>query len=287
MTAALGAHLQRLVPQRLLCRFVYRVARAGWTKRPLIAWFRRHYGVDMSEASPSDPEAYASFNDFFTRALKPGARAVAGGADTIVSPCDGTLMAFGTLAHDRLLQAKGISYSLTALLGEDSPDAARFIDGHYATIYLAPHDYHRVHVPAAGTLWRARYIPGDRFSVNAATAEAIPGLFCRNERVVCWFECAFGPAVVVLVGALNVSSVSLTTRGEIPSGAPREWREAEPVRLEKGDELGRFNLGSTVIVLFPPEAVRFDPALAAGDTLLMGAALARAVGAGTARADAL
>jgi phosphatidylserine decarboxylase len=279
MTVALGAHVQGLLPQRLLCRCVYRLARtrAPWVKAPLIAWFRRHYGIDMAEAEPERAGEYATFNDFFTRALKPGARIVAGGADRIVAPSDGTLTEFGTLERDRMLQAKGMSYALPALLGEDSDAVTRFIDGHYATIYLAPHNYHRVHVPAAGALVRARYIPGDRYSVNHATVSAIAGLFCRNERVVCWLECGFGPLVVVLVGALNVSSISLTTHGEIASGPAREWREPVPVPFAKGAELARFNLGSTVVVLFPAGAIQWKDGLRSGHTLIMGAEIARTV----------
>jgi phosphatidylserine decarboxylase len=174
-----------------------------------------------------------------------------------------------------MLQAKGLTYSLAALLGEDSPEAKAFIDGNYATIYLAPRDYHRVHTPLAGRLLRARYIPGDRYSVNAATARAIPQLFCRNERVVCWLEAELGRVAVVLVGALNVSSISITGRGDIPSGPEHAWQPREPVRLAKGAELGRFNLGSTVIALFPRGAIRWDERLARGGRLLMGARIGR------------
>jgi phosphatidylserine decarboxylase len=277
MTPTLGALFQRLLPQRLLCRCIYRVARfrVGWIKTSLIAWFGRHYRIDMSEAELAHPEDYATFNEFFTRALKPGARPVDAGADSIVAPSDGTLTQIGTLERDRMLQAKGMTYSLTALLGEDSPGVASFIDGSYATIYLAPRDYHRVHTPVAGRLLRARYIPGDRYSVNSATTHAVPGLFCRNERVVCWLETPYGNVAVVLVGALNVSSISITARGEIPSGSAHTWRAPEPLQLRKGAELGRFNLGSTVIALFPRGAIRWDEGLAPGDGLRMGTRIGR------------
>jgi phosphatidylserine decarboxylase len=272
-----AAELQRLLPQRLLCSFIYRLARArsSWIKTPLIAWFRKHYRVDMSEAVCSDPNEYATFNEFFTRSLKPGARVIAGDAKSIVSPSDGTLMQFGTLDHDRMIQAKGKSYTVTGLLGESTTAAATFVNGHYATIYLAPRNYHRVHSPVDGALARTRYIPGERFSVNAETASAIGNLFCRNERVVCWLDCRFGPAAVVLVGALNVSSISTTAHGEIRSGSTREWREPHPVPFAKGAELGCFNLGSTVIVLFPRGTVRWKDRLQNGDSLLMGAEIAR------------
>jgi phosphatidylserine decarboxylase len=168
-----------------------------------------------------------------------------------------------------------MTYSLTALLGEDSPEVRNFIDGAYATIYLAPRDYHRVHTPVAGRLLRACYVPGDRYSVNAATARAVPQLFCRNERVVCWLEAAFGRVAVVLVGALNVSSISIIGRGEIPSGPAHTWQAPEHVRLPKGAELGRFNLGSTVVTLFPRGSVRWDERLAHGNRLRMGARVGR------------
>jgi phosphatidylserine decarboxylase len=225
----------------------------------------------MNEADHAHVEDYASFNEFFTRALKPGMRPIDASRDSIVAPSDGMLMEFGALAHDSMLQAKGMTYSLTALLDEDSPDVRTFIDGSYATIYLAPRDYHRVHTPVAGQLLRARYIPGERFSVNGATARAVPNLFCRNERVVCWLEADFGRVAVVLVGALNVSSISITGRGEIPSGPAHTWQPPEHLRLRKGAELGRFNLGSTVVALFPRGAIRWDERLARGARLLMGA----------------
>jgi phosphatidylserine decarboxylase len=282
MILAVGAEVQRLLPQRLLCRLIYRVARAesAWIKTPLIAWFRKHYRVDMSEAVLANANDYATFNEFFTRALKPGARVIAGDAGSIVSPSDGTLMQFGTLDRDRMIQAKGKSYTVAGLLGESSGAAGVFANGHYATIYLAPRNYHRVHAPVDGALVRTRYIPGERYSVNAGTASAIAELFCRNERVVCWLDCAFGPAAVVLVGALNVSSISTTTHGEITSGSAREWREPRPVRLAKGAELGCFNLGSTVIVLFARGTVRWRDDLENGDSLLMGAEIARMTSAG-------
>jgi phosphatidylserine decarboxylase len=272
MTLASGALLQRLLPQRLMCRCVYGLARTrvAWIKGPLIQWFGRHYRIDMNEADLARAENYASFNEFFTRALKAGARPIDASSDSIVAPSDGTLMELGALDHDSMLQAKGMTYSLTALLGEDSLEARTFIDGSYATIYLAPRDYHRVHTPVAGRLLRARYIPGERYSVNGATARAVPKLFCRNERVVCWLDADIGLFAVVLVGALNVSSISIIGRGEIPSGPAHTWQPPEDVRLAKGTELGRFNLGSTVVALFPRGAIRWDERLTRGARLRMG-----------------
>lgn len=282
MTISAGALAQRLLPQRLLCRLVHGVSRSQrrWISRPLIAWFSEHYGVDMSEAERTRLDDYESFNDFFTRALKPGARAIAADPASIASPSDGVLTEFGTLAGDTLLQAKAMTYRLTALLGEESAHTAALVDGHFATIYLAPRNYHRVHAPVTGKLARLRYLPGDRFSVNRTTVAAIAGLFCRNERVVCWFDCAFGPVAVVLVGALNVSSISVTGHGRIESGAAREWRPAAPLPLDKGAELGRFNLGSTVVMVFPRGTIAWREGLADGDEVLMGAEIGRLRGTG-------
>jgi phosphatidylserine decarboxylase len=273
----LGARLQRFVPQRLLCRFVYRIARSrrGWIKTPLIAWFANHYGIDLAEAVVKQRRGYASFNDFFTRALDAAARPIAPDADTLVAPADGTLTEHGRLESDRLLQAKGMTYTIGALTGEPELVLAPFLDGAYATVYLAPHNYHRVHMPFAGRLVRTRYVPGERYSVNAASAAAIEGLFCRNERVICWFEGALGPFAVVLVGALNVSSISTVALGEIASGAAREWPAVPPIELAKGAELGRFNLGSTVVLLLPRGAVEWNATLGNGDTLFMGTAIGR------------
>jgi phosphatidylserine decarboxylase len=272
-----GSLLQHLLPKDTISAAVYRVARSkrSWLTRPLIGWFARTYRVDMAEADNAALDSYATFNDFFTRALRAGARPLAGDRDTVVSPSDGTLTQFGTIDADTLLQAKGRSYSLAELLGETGAAVDELRGGSYCTIYLAPHNYHRVHAPLAGALERTRYVPGLRFSVSRATAAAIDRIFCRNERVICWFDTAAGPMAVVLVGALNVSSVSTFNRGEIVSGAPRNWEERPPVPVERGAEIGRFNLGSTVIVIFAPGAVTWDARLADGMSIAMGAALGR------------
>jgi len=268
---------QHLLPQALIGRIVYRASRsdAQWLKRPLIRWFAKTYGVDLSEAAEPDLDRYPSFNAFFTRALKDGARPIADGATTVVSPVDGRLTEFGYARAGQLLQAKGFEYALAELVGDGPADASRFANGAYATIYLAPYDYHRVHMPLGGRLTATRYIPGRRFSVNAATTCGLRNLFCRNERVVCWFETANGPMALVLVGALNVSSISTSRHGEIQSGAPRYWAEAEPVPYSKGDEIARFNLGSTVILLFPEGTVEWDGALEPGTKLRLGTAIGR------------
>jgi phosphatidylserine decarboxylase len=272
-----GVAAQFLLPQKLSCRVVYRLARSRriWLKNRLIRGFIRLYDIDLSEAAEPDPDHYASFNDFFTRALRPGARPLAGDATTIVSPADGRITEFGRLSADRLVQAKGISYTLADLLGESAELLEPFHDGSFLTIYLAPHDYHRVHVPVAGQLDRERYIPGRRFSVNAATAGAIERLFCRNERVALWVSTPAGYAVVVMVGALNVASLSTEISGEIPSGAERLLSPESPRGLARGGELGRFNLGSTVVVLMSRGMAEWQDGLESGQTIRMGEALGR------------
>ena len=268
---------QYLLPQRLLAALVYHAARCRWPalKRPLIRWFAARYAIDLDEAEHSDVEAYESFNAFFARALKAGARPIEGDEHTVISPVDGHLMQFGTAGRGVLVQAKGLSYPLDELVGESGSSAARLRRGDYVTLYLAPGHYHRVHLPLAGTLTRTRYIPGARFSVDPTTASVVPRLFCRNERVVCWFETAAGPLVLVLVGALNVSSISTRWLGEIASGAPRVWDEGTGTRRRfgRGDEVGAFNLGSTVILILPPGRLTWREGLHAGRRLNMGEAL--------------
>jgi phosphatidylserine decarboxylase len=266
---------QHLLPKNLVSAVVYRATRcrSNWLKRPLTRWFARAYRVDMSEAANADLDSYATFNDFFTRALKPGARPVDGGPDRIVAPADGVLTEFGTIDGDRLLQAKGIDYTLADLLGEDGAAVAALRGGSFFTIYLAPYDYHRVHAPLAAALERTRYIPGERFSVSRATAAVIKRLFCRNERAVCWFAGEHGTAAVVLVGALNVSSISTLSQGEIASGAPRHWAQDPPQPIAQGAEIGRFNMGSTVVVLVAG-TLTWLAAAKPGATLRMGQALA-------------
>lgn len=260
-------------------RLVYRLARCrrGWISRPLIAWFARRYGIDLREAEHSRLENYASLNEFFTRRLQPAARPIAGDERTLISPVDGCLTQFGAADGGEMIQAKGLRYDLDALLGESEDQVAALMSGSYATLYLAPHQYHRVHLPLAGALQRTRYIPGKRYSVNARTAAVVPGLFCRNERVVCRFETAAGPMAVVLVGALNVSSISTAWLGEIASGKARVWDDAGHTgrRFGRGEEIGRFNLGSTVVLVLPPGQALWRSNLAPGQDVRMGQALAK------------
>ncbi len=274
----LTVFIQPLLPQRLMGRLVYRLARCrrGWISRPLIGWYARRYKVNLQEAEHNRLEDYASLNEFFTRRLEPAARPVAGDERTLISPVDGYLTQFGSGNGGELIQAKGLRYDLDALLGESADQTAALMSGSYATLYLAPHQYHRVHLPLAGALQRTRYIPGKRYSVNSRTAAVVPELFCRNERVVCWFDTAAGPMAVVLVGALNVSSISTAWLGEIASGKARVWDDSEHSghRFGRGDEIGRFNLGSTVVLVLPPGQAVWRPELSPGQAVRMGQALA-------------
>jgi phosphatidylserine decarboxylase len=277
MKSRLSAVAQSLLPQKLSGRIVYRLSRSKrtWLKNRLIAGFCRIYDIDLREAKVSEQAGYASFNDFFTRELKAGARPIAGDDDTVVSPADGRLTEFGRLDGDRLLQAKGRRYTVAALLGEQPDLIEAFSGGSFLTIYLAPHNYHRVHAPLAGRLDRGRYIPGKRYSVNESTAAAIDDLYCRNERVALWLATKIGYTVVVMVGALNVASLTTLLSGEILSGGERVLAAESPLPLLRGAELGRFNLGSTVVMLFPRGSVEWQETLVPGQRLVMGQALGR------------
>jgi phosphatidylserine decarboxylase len=258
-----AVRLQYLLPKQALTTLAGRFAhaRAGALTTSVIRWFVSHYGVQMSEAAEPDVSRYATFNDFFTRALRPGARPIAD-AD-FICPVDGAISQLGAIAGDQLLQAKDHTYSIAALLGGDGALAARFIDGRFATLYLSPRDYHRIHMPCDGTLRRMVHVPGDLFSVNPATARGIPGLFARNERIVCEFEGARGPFVMVLVGATIVGSMATVWHGVVNPprpGTPREWRyDDRSITLRQGEEMGRFLLGSTVVMLFPDGCLQFAP----------------------------
>ncbi len=266
---------QHLIPKNLSSAIVYRATRSRrpWLKRPLTRWFAKAYGVDLAEAANADLDSYATFNEFFTRELKRGARPIASVSGALVSPADGVLTAHGVIEGDRLFQAKGRDYTLAELLGETGEAVAALEGGRYFTIYLAPHNYHRVHSPLAARLTRTRYIPGARFSVSRATAAAIPRLFCRNERVVCWFDTDHGTMAVVLVGALNVSSISTFAHGEIASGPPLVLVEQSPRPVALGEEIGRFNMGSTVIGLLGTTKLSFAPTAADGLGVRMGEVL--------------
>jgi phosphatidylserine decarboxylase len=267
---------QYLLPQHGLSRLVRAATRvrSAWFKNWTIRGFLKLYSVDMSEASPSDPFAYGSFNEFFTRPLKEGARSIASGVDAIASPADGCVSEAGTIDRDRLLQAKGRRYALTELLAAQ-PWASRFEGGCFATIYLAPFNYHRVHMPLRGTLQETVYVPGRLFSVNDATARLVPGLFARNERVLTLFDSGAGYFALVLVGALNVGSMATVWAGDITPAARRVITRiaGPPTTLEKGAELGRFNMGSTVILLFEPNRARWHAQVHAGSVVRLGQSL--------------
>jgi phosphatidylserine decarboxylase len=268
----------RLLPKRALTELLGRLARAraGRLTTAVVRGFIARYGVEMADAMQPAPGAYKTFNDFFTRALRHGARPLA--AADLVSPVDGAIASFGALAGDRLVQAKGHSYSTLELLGGDAALAARFAGGHFATLYLSPKDYHRVHMPCAGRLVAMVHVPGRLYPVNPATARALPGLYARNERVVCVFENAFGPWVQILVGATIVGSIATVWHGVVSPPrprSPRRWTyEQRALTLQAGDEMGRFQLGSTVVLLFPAGPLAFDPAWAPGRAVRMGEAMA-------------
>ncbi len=259
--------LQYILPQHGLSRLTLAAsrARARWFKNLLIGAFLRLYAVDLHEAAEPDPYRYESFNAFFTRALAAGRRSIDHEPHAIASPVDGTVSECGRIEADSLLQAKGRRYRLAALLA-GQPWAQRFAGGSFATIYLAPHDYHRIHMPLAGTLADTVYVPGRLFSVNAATARHVPGLFARNERVLTLFESAAGAFALVLVGALNVGSMATVWAGDITPARRRAVTQlpAARVSLDKGAELGRFNMGSTVILLFEPGRIAWAAGLRAG-----------------------
>jgi phosphatidylserine decarboxylase len=272
--------LQYLLPQHFLSRLVGMLAasRIGFVRTALIRAFLGHYPVDLSEAVHRSPADYASFNEFFTRRLRPGARPLDPDPHAALCPVDGVVSQAGRLAGDTLLQAKGVDYSAAALLGGDGPLAAEFADGTFATLYLAPHNYHRVHMPLAGTLRIARFVPGDLFSVNSATATSVPGLFARNERLACVFDTPMGPMAVVLVGALFVGSMSLAWSGRIVAPSrrlPRDLPVRDPIiALDRGAELGWFNMGSTVVVLFPAGGPTLEGSFVPGRAVRVGERLA-------------
>ncbi len=283
MSDRLAVLPQYLLPKRALTVFAGQVARArmGWLTQAIIRRFIARYGVDMAEAAESRIESYASFNEFFTRPLRAGARPLADAA--FVCPVDAAISQFGPIEHDQIFQAKGHSYSTRALLGGDAALASQFDHGHFATLYLAPKDYHRIHMPCDARLLRMIYVPGDLFSVNPVTARGVPGLFARNERVVCVFDTAYGPLVLVLVGATIVGSMATAWHGVVnpPRAAGvREWRyEHQDIRLKQGEEMGRFLLGSTVVMLFPPNVASFTPDWAPSRAVRLGEAMAAAGGA--------
>ncbi len=275
----LFAWLQYALPHHLLAAAVYRVTRirARAIKNPMIRGFAWAFGVDLSEAESSDPDHYPTFNAFFTRALRPGLRPIADAPGEIACPVDGRLSQAGRLDDGRILQAKGRSYELVELLGGDEELARTLSGGAFCTIYLAPYNYHRIHMPCAGVLRQMIHVPGRLFSVNAATVDNVPRLFARNERVVSVFDTDAGTLGLVLVGAMNVGSMGTVWAGDVTPAAAREPRRwsypgdaPETVRLERGDEMGRFNMGSTVILLFERDRAEWQDLLQPGEAVRMG-----------------
>jgi phosphatidylserine decarboxylase len=268
---------QYLMPKLAMTRLAGLVASAEWGAFTIwvIKRFVKRYNVNMSEAAHADPAHYKSFNEFFTRPLKDGARPMSN--STWVCPVDGAISQCGAIERDQIFQAKGHQYSTRALVGGDAALAAQFQNGQFATMYLSPRDYHRIHMPIAGKLLRMIYVPGDLFSVNPTTARGVPGLFARNERVVCEFETEKGPMVLVLVGATIVGSMATVWHGQVNPPRPgtvREWRyDSQDVLLQKGEEMGRFLLGSTVVMLFPTNSLQFPADWLSTRPLQMGEAM--------------
>ncbi len=272
-----------VLPQYLLPKQALTMLAGSFARRELgalttgaIRRFVARYGVDMAEAAEPDIAAYKSFNAFFTRPLKAGARPLADAR--LICPVDGAISQFGAIDGDQVFQAKGHRYSTAALVGGDAALAARFANGHFATLYLSPRDYHRIHMPCDGRLVRMIHVPGALFSVNPTTARGVPGLFARNERVVCVFESDAGPFVLVLVGATIVGSMATVWHGVVNPPRPgrlREWSYSDPnLSFSQGEEMGRFLLGSTVVMLFPAGPLRFNPAWAPGGAIRLGEAMA-------------
>jgi phosphatidylserine decarboxylase len=268
---------QYLIPKQALTAFAGWVASSQWggVTTGIIDRFVRRYNVNMREAANPETASYKSFNAFFTRPLRGDARPLAAAA--FVSPVDGAISQCGPIAGDQVFQAKGHSYSTRALVGGDAALAAQFQDGEFATLYLSPRDYHRIHMPCAGRLTRMVHVPGDLFSVNPTTARGVPGLFARNERVVCVFEGDHGPFVLVLVGATIVGSMATVWHGVVNPPRPgtvREWTyEMGSITLAKGEEMGRFLLGSTVVMLFPQGVMQFNADWTPTRPIVMGEAM--------------
>ena len=279
MSDQLAVIPQYLMPKLAMTRLAGLVASAEWGA--VTTWvlkrFVNRYNGNMNEAAHADPAHYKSFNEFFTRPLKDGVRPLS--SSEWVCPVDGAISQCGAIERDQIFQAKGHHYSTRALVGGDAALAAQFQNGQFATLYLSPRDYHRIHMPMAGKLLRMVHVPGDLFSVNPTTARGVPGLFARNERVVCEFETEKGPMVLVLVGATIVGSMATVWHGQVNPPRPgtvREWRyESQDVRLQKGEEMGRFLLGSTVVMLFPENSLRFPDDWLSTRPLQMGEAMSK------------
>ena len=269
---------QYLIPQHALSMLMYRVTRCEvvWLKNAIIRFITRQYQVNMAEAAETDLATYSSFNAFFTRLLKEGVRPLAD--NEIISPVDGVVSQAGPIISGQIVQAKGQDYSVLTLLGGDDALTAEFTGGQFATIYLSPKDYHRIHMPVTGKLKKMRYVPGKLFSVSPRTARAVPDLFARNERVVVTFDTPIGPMVMVLVGAIFVGSMATVWSGQItPSYGKviQQWTYdgEQAITIEQGQEMGRFNMGSTVVLLFGEQAVKFNDAIEADEPIQLGHAM--------------
>lgn len=271
---------QYLIPQHALSVLMHKLTRSEvtWFKNNFIRFITAKYKVNVSEAAQTDLATFSSFNAFFTRQLRAGVRPIAGGETIITSPVDGVVSQIGNVVQGQLVQAKGREYSVLELLGGDELLAKKFEQGQFATIYLSPKDYHRIHMPITGTLRQMTYIPGKLFSVNPRTARTVPKLFARNERVVTVFDSELGPIVMVLVGAIFVGSMETVWSGKItpPYGKDiqrQDYHGEQAITIQKGEEMGRFNMGSTVVVLLPLESELFKPELSAGTAIQLGQAM--------------
>ena len=268
--------LQKFIPQHLLSRLIGKLADSHniFIKNTFITWFVKRYQVDLSEAKIETANGFATFNEFFTRELKEGRREISRAPNTIASPADGAISELGAIELGSLMQAKGQYYSLAQLLANNADQCNRYMGGSFSTIYLSPKDYHRVHMPLDGILKNMTYVPGELFSVNQATANQIPGLFARNERLVCEFSSQHGDFIMILVGAMIVAGIETVWSGHVAPVKPElkttDFSKLQPIELKKGDEMGRFKLGSTVILLFPEKTASFTDTLANGSSLRMG-----------------
>ncbi|AKE52795.1 archaetidylserine decarboxylase [Kangiella geojedonensis] len=281
MADKLKVLLQYLIPQHGISLLMGKVAESknATIKNTFAKWFIKKYGIDMSIAERENPEDYETFNDFFTRSLKDGVRPIAEGDSVIVNPADGNVSQLGPIDNDFIFQAKGHRYSAKTLLGGDAELAKPFENGEFATIYLSPKDYHRVHMPMTGKLTKMLHVPGKLFSVNPLTARNVPNLFARNERVVAMFDTDLGPMAMVLVGATIVGSIETVWEGTITPPTRDDVKvwdyQDQNITLEKGAEMGRFKLGSTVILLFPKDTMTWEDSMKANAPTVMGTALAR------------
>lgn len=277
MLKKVTVYLQYLLPQHVLTHLLGLLANCQqpWLKNTFIYWFQQRYQIQLNEAISQDYRAYPTFNAFFTRQLQPHLRPIAPSANSITSPADGTISQIGPIHQQSLIQAKGFDFSLSTLLAGDKEACAPFVNGQFTTIYLSPRDYHRVHMPIAGTLIKSIFIPGRLFSVNAATAATIPNLYARNERLVCLFETAMGKVAVIFVGAMIVGSIKPAWLPQpIKSTTIAQEIHSPPKPFQKGEELGLFQLGSTVILLFEAEKIDWHPLLAANSSLKFGQEIA-------------